>query len=80
MKNINMTVEGNTLTIKIDLAQRHGLSSSKKSVIVASTGGNVKIGETDLAIGINAYSQDSKEIEAIIAKQPAVTAEPAKEG
>lgn len=60
-----MTVVGNELTIKIDLSKRNGLSSSKKSVIIASTGGNVKIGETDFMIGINAYSQDKSEIEAL---------------
>lgn len=60
-----MTVNGNELTIKIDLSQRHGLSSSKKSIIVASTGGNVKIDGTDLSIGINAYSQNKAEIDVL---------------
>lgn len=72
-----MEVNGNELTIKIDLSKRNGLSSSKKSVIIASTGGNVKIGDTDLMIGINAYSQDAQEIETLV--KP-VTAETPKEG
>jgi len=76
MKNVAMEINGNELTIKIDLSKRHGLSGSKKSVIIASTGGNVKIGDTDLMIGINAYSQDSQELEAL-AK---TTVETPKEG
>jgi len=39
VKNIEMTIEGDILTIKVDLSQRFGKSSSGKSVIVASTEG-----------------------------------------
>ena len=41
MKNVEMTVEGNILTIKVDLSKDFGPSSSKKSIIIASTEGNV---------------------------------------
>ena len=37
MKNIDMTVEENILTIKVDLTKEFGLSSSGKSIIIAST-------------------------------------------
>ena len=43
MKNIEMSTEGNVLTIKVDLAQRFGKSSSGKSTIVASTEGNQSV-------------------------------------
>ncbi|MBR9977853.1 MAG: hypothetical protein KFH87_07170 [Bacteroidetes bacterium] len=39
MKNVEMKVEGNILTITIDLSKEYGLSSSGKSVIIASTEG-----------------------------------------
>lgn len=51
-----MSVDGHLLTVVIDLRQRHGLSSTKKSVIVASTEGNAPVpGHPDIAIGVNAY-------------------------
>ncbi len=36
MKNVEMTVAGNILTIKVDLSKDFGPSSSKKSIIIAS--------------------------------------------
>ena len=41
MKNIEMTVEGNILTIKVDLTKEFGPSSSGKTIIIASTEGNM---------------------------------------
>ena len=55
VKNVEMTVEGNVLTIRVDLTKEYGLSSSGKNVIVASTEGNVSVGDTDVKIGINCY-------------------------
>ena len=56
MKNVEMTVEGNILTIKVDLAQEFGVSSSGKSLIIATTEGNVSIpGDEDKKIGLNVY-------------------------
>ena len=58
MKNIEMTIEGNMLTIKVDLSQRFGKSSSGKSVIVASTEGNQSIpGNEEIKIGLNVYTK-----------------------
>lgn len=58
MKNIEMTIEGNILTIKVDLSQRFGKSSSGKSVIVASTEGNQSIpGNEEIKIGLNVYTK-----------------------
>ncbi len=39
MKNVEMSVEGNILTIKVDLSKEFGASSSGKTIIVASSRG-----------------------------------------
>lgn len=58
MKNIEMSTEGNVLTIKVDLAQRFGKSSSGKSTIVASTEGNQSVpGHEEIKIGLNLYTK-----------------------
>ena len=56
MKNVEMSVEGNTLIIKVDLSQEFGPSSSGKTVIIASTEGNVSVpGMEDKQVGLNIY-------------------------
>jgi len=55
MKNIEMTVEAETLIIKVDLSKDFGPSKSGKTIIVASTEGNVTILERDEKIGLNIY-------------------------
>ena len=40
MKNVEMTVEGTMLTIKVDLSKEFGPSASGKTIIIASTEGN----------------------------------------
>lgn len=57
MKNVKMSVDGNTLTIVIDLEKRYGKSSSGKNVIVASSEGNQSVPDTDYKIGINVYTK-----------------------
>ena len=58
MKNIEMNVEGNKLTITVDLSQRYGKSSSGKSIIIASSEGNQAIpGNEDIKIGLNVYTK-----------------------
>lgn len=58
MKNIDMVVEGDILTIKVDLSQRFGKSSSGKSIIIASTEGNQSIpSNDDIKIGLNIYTK-----------------------
>jgi hypothetical protein len=44
MKNVEMKVDGNILTIKVDLSKEFGPSSSGKTIIIASTEGKTKIG------------------------------------
>ena len=54
--NVQMEVQGETLVIRVDLTKEYGLSSSGKSVIIASTGGNVAvIGREEVKIGLNVY-------------------------
>jgi hypothetical protein len=55
MKNVQMSVEGNILTIKVDLSKEFGPSSSGKTTIVASTEGNVTVPEREEKIGLNVY-------------------------
>ncbi len=61
MKNIQMTVEGNKLVITVDLNQEFGLSSSGKSITIASTEGNISIpGREDVKVGLNVYKPKPK--------------------
>ena len=55
MKNIELTVEGEILIIKVDLSKNFGPSKSGKTIIVASTEGNVSVPERDEKIGLNIY-------------------------
>ena len=55
MKNIEMTVDGETLIIKVDLSKDFGSSKSGKTIIVASTEGNVTVPERNEKIGLNVY-------------------------
>jgi len=57
MENMEMTVEGDTLTIKIDLTRDLGLSKSQKTRIIASSRGNAKVPGTDATIGLNLYKR-----------------------
>ncbi|BBO15774.1 conserved hypothetical protein [Candidatus Brocadia pituitae] len=55
MKNVEFIVEGNILSIKIDLSKEFGPSSSGKNIIVASTEGNITIPNREEKIGLNIY-------------------------
>jgi hypothetical protein len=55
MKNVEMTVVGNLLTIKVDLSKEFGPSASGKTIIIASTEGNVTIPERVEKVGLNVY-------------------------
>lgn len=55
MKNVEMTVAGNILTIKVDLTKEFGPSASGKTIIIASTEGNVTIPEREEKVGLNVY-------------------------
>lgn len=55
MKNVELKVEGNILTIKVDLTKTFGPSSSGKTIIVASTEGNATVPGREEQIGLNVY-------------------------
>ncbi len=58
MKNVEISVDANILTIKVDLTREFGPSSSGKTIIIASTEGNVSIpGAEDKKIGLNVYKK-----------------------
>ncbi|MGE0643942.1 MAG: hypothetical protein AB7P24_09735 [Nitrospira sp.] len=55
MKNVEMTVEGTMLTIRVDLSKEFGPSSTGKTIIIASTEGNVTIPDRQEKVGLNVY-------------------------
>ncbi|MDH4083246.1 MAG: hypothetical protein OEV99_06075 [Nitrospira sp.] len=55
MKNVEMIVEGTVLTIRVDLSKEFGPSSTGKTIIIASTEGNVTIPDRQEKIGLNVY-------------------------
>jgi hypothetical protein len=58
MKNVEMKVEENVLTIKVDLTKEFGPSSSGKTIIIASTEGNIPIPEKEaIKVGLNVYKK-----------------------
>jgi hypothetical protein len=58
-KNIEYSVEGNKLTMVVDLSKDFGPSASGKTIIIASSEGNKDVG--DVKVGLNIYKYpDSK--------------------
>ena len=56
MKNVDWTIDGDILTIRVDLSQSFGPSASGKTIIVASTEGNVAVApERAEKVGLNVY-------------------------
>lgn len=56
MENIAFEAQGEQLVIVIDLSRELGFSKSGKSVIIATTGGNIPLpGHEELEIGVNLY-------------------------
>ena len=61
MKNVEMTVEGNILTMTVDLTKEFGPSSSGKTIIIASTEGNVSVPDRDEKVGLNVYRKKPRD-------------------
>ena len=58
MKNVEMKMEDNILIIKVDLTKEFGPSASGKTIIIASTEGNISIpNKEDIKIGLNIYKK-----------------------
>lgn len=54
--NVKTAISGNILTITVDLSERHGPSASGKTVIVATSGGNIPVGN-GIFLGLNVYEK-----------------------
>lgn len=58
MKNIEMKIEnGEILVIKVDLAKDFGASKSGKTIIIASTEGNITVPGRSEVVGLNVYKK-----------------------
>jgi len=62
MKNVELSLDGHILTIRVDLTQTFGPSASGKTTIIASTEGNVSVRpDREEKIGLNAYRARTKD-------------------
>ena len=57
MKNVEMKMDGKKLVITVDTSKTFGPSKSGKTIIIASTEGNVQ--ENGITIGLNVYKKAS---------------------
>ncbi len=57
MKNVEFDIQGDTLTISVDLSKEFGPSKSGKTIIVASTEGNKTVPGRSEKIGLNVYKE-----------------------
>lgn len=56
MENVQLEVQGQQLVITVDLDQELGESISGKSVMIATTGGNISVpGFEEIKLGLNVY-------------------------
>jgi hypothetical protein len=55
LKNVELSITGNILTITVDLTKEFGPSSSGKTIIIASTEGNFSLPERTEVVGLNVY-------------------------
>ena len=56
MQNVDMKIEGSKLVITVDLSKDFGPSKSGKTIIIATTGGNVSLpGNEAVKVGLNIY-------------------------
>lgn len=61
MKNVEMSVDKNILTLKIDLSKEHGPSKSRKTIVIGTTEGNVTSpSDKNIKIGLNVYKHPEK--------------------
>ena len=58
MKNITFKIDGNKLKIEVDLSKDFGKSKSGKSIVIASTEGNLALGQGNAKMGLNIYKPE----------------------
>ena len=57
MDNIQYEAKGSVLTITVDLSKTFGRSKSGKSIIIATTAGNVQV-QPGVFMGVNVYRKE----------------------
>jgi hypothetical protein len=60
MKNVEMTVEQDQLTLVVDLSKEFGPSKSGKTTIIASSEGNKSVPGRNEKVGLNIYKAEGK--------------------
>lgn len=56
LNNVDMSVEGDVLTITVNLADEQGPSTTGKSIIIATTSGAADVpGHDGMKLGLNVY-------------------------
>lgn len=63
MKNVQISLDGNTMTIVVDISKEFGASSSGKTTIIATTSGNMAVdesGDPPVMVGLNVYRKIAK--------------------
>jgi len=61
MQNVTVKVEGTIMTVTVDMAKRLGPSASGKTIMVATTEGNIKVPGFDaIKLGLNVYETRPK--------------------
>jgi len=58
MENIKQTLNGNILTLEIDISKRGQLSKTGKTIIVAKTTGNKRVTGTEVFFGLTAFTKE----------------------
>jgi len=58
MENIKQTLNGNILTLEIDISKIGKKSPSGKSFRIASSEGNKRIPDTEIFFGLNVYTKE----------------------
>jgi hypothetical protein len=59
MKNVAMSMDGDTLVIRVNMKETHGRSGSGKTTIIASTEGNITPpgAPPEVKLGLNIYTK-----------------------
>ena len=61
MENIEQSINGDILTLKIDLSKRGEKSASGKTIRIASSEGNKRIKGTEIFVGVNVFTKEGVE-------------------
>lgn len=61
MENIEQSISGDILTLKIDLSKRGEKSKTGKTIRIASSEGNKRIKGTEIFFGLNVYTKEGVE-------------------